>query len=201
MRCNYQLKKYPDAIDYAQDVISVEKINTELIYKSHYIIAQSQLATQQYDEALPEFQTVVNTAKNELGAESHYLIAYINYLKKDYKKSEKTIFDFLKGNGEYATWVTKSLILLADNYVALGDNFQAKTTLKSVISDSDIPELIKTAQEKLDKIIAQEEAEKQAKLIPLEPLKVEFKGDTTEQKRLFNNDTLVAPKMEEPKHD
>jgi hypothetical protein len=69
--------------------------------------------------------------------------------------------------------------------VALKDNFQAKTTLKTVISDSKTPELIKMAQEKLDKILADEEAAKKAKLMT-EPLNIEFKGDTTEQKKLFN---------------
>ncbi len=215
MRCNYKLKNYPDAIDYAYNVVGTEKTGIELTNEAHYIIASSRLAvvqnekahlidtlkfdTQKYDDALAEFQAVANTAKNELGAESHYNIAYIYYLKNNYKQSEKSIFDFIKGSGDFPYWTTKVLILLADNYIALKDNFQAKTTLKSVISDSDIPELIKIAQKKLDKIIADEEAAKLPQ-ITIDPVQLQFKGDSTEQKKLFN-EPVIVPQKGEPKHE
>jgi tetratricopeptide (TPR) repeat protein len=199
MRCNYQLKNYADAIDYSTKVLSIEKASNELMHEAHYIIAQSQLAGQKYDEALAQFQSVANTSKSELGAESHYNVAYIHYLKNNYKQSEKAIFDFINGDGDYPYWTTKALILLADNYVAMKDNFQAKTTLKSVITDSDIPELIKTAQEKLDKIIADEEAVKQPKMT-LDPMQIQFKGDSTEQKKLFTEPVITTPEGE-PKHE
>ena len=83
--------------------------------------------------------------------------------------------------------------------MALKDNFQAKTTLKSVISDSDIPELIKTAQEKLDKINADEEAAKAPKM-ELAPVQIQFKGDSTEQKKLFT-EPVLPPTEEEPKKE
>jgi TolA-binding protein len=51
----------------------------------------------------------------------------------------------------YDYWVTKTFILLADNYVALKDTFQAKATLQSVIDnykgDDDI---LPTAKQKLE---------------------------------------------------
>jgi len=53
----------------------------------------------------------------------------------------------------YDYWVTKTFILLADNYVALKDNFQAKATLQSIIEnykgDDDI---LPTAKQKLDQL-------------------------------------------------
>ncbi len=191
MRCHYQLKNYADAIEYANKVLVIDKVSNELTYESHYTIAQSMMATGRQEDALAEFRTVANTTKNEYGAESSYYIAYIQYLKGAYKQSEKTIFNFINGDGDFPYWVTRSLILLADNYVALKDNFQAKTTLNSIISDSDIPELIKSAQEKLDAIVAAEEAAKQATINP-EPIKLRFEGDTLEQKELFN-EPVVAP--------
>ncbi len=191
MRCNYQLKNYADAIEYANKVIVIDKVSNEIMYESHFTIAQSMMAIQKPDDALAEFRSVANSTKNEYGAESSYYIANIQYLKGEYKQSEKTIFNFVNGDGDFPYWVTKALILLSDNYMALKDNFQAKTTLNSIISDSDIPELIKLAQEKLDKIVAAEEAAKQAVTIP-EPLKLRFEGDSTEQKKLFN-EPVVAP--------
>ncbi|MES2593530.1 MAG: tetratricopeptide repeat protein [Bacteroidota bacterium] len=192
MRCSYQLKNYTDAISYAGKVASLEKNSNELVHELHYITAQSMMATQRYDEALAEFRAVANTAKSDIGAESFYNIAFIQYIKKDYKQSEKTIFDFVNNEGDHPYWVTKALILLADNYVALGDNFQAKTTLKSITTDSDIPELMKIAQEKIDQITAAEEAAKQPKP-QIEPLQLKFEGDSTEQKKLFNEPIQPTP--------
>jgi len=194
MRCNYQLKNYTDAIDYSAKVLTLEKVSTELSSEAHYTIAQSHLAVQKYEDAMAEFQAVANISKNEMGAEAQYNIANINYIKANYKQSQKSIFDLINGDGDFPYWTTKALILLADNYVALNDDFQAKTTLKSIITESDIAELIKAAQEKLDKIIAAEEAAKQPK-IELEPLKLQFEGDSTEQKKLFN-EPVISPEGE-----
>ena len=192
MRSAYQLKNYPEAIDYANKVLGLEKIGLELSNEAHYIIAQSYLATERYDDAFAEFKALANTAKNEMGAEAGYNAAYILYLKKEYKQSQKAVFDFA-GDSDYEYWVSKAFIVLADDYVALNDLFQAKTTLKSVISDSKTPELIKAAQEKLDKIIADEEAAK-LKKVEAEPLKVGFEGgDPAEQEKLFKEPATAEP--------
>ncbi|MCE9540339.1 MAG: tetratricopeptide repeat protein, partial [Bacteroidetes bacterium] len=185
MRCNNQLKNYQEAILYSNQILALDKLSNELKHEAHFTIAQAMLATLKYDDAIAEFRAVAYSAKNELGAEASYNVAFIQNLKLEYKQSEKTIFDFINGDGDYPYWVTKALILLADNYSSQNDNFQAKTTLKSIISDSDIPELIKTAQEKLDKITVAEETVKQIKTVS-EPVEIKFEGDSTEQKKLFN---------------
>jgi TolA-binding protein len=194
MRCYYQLKNYPEAINYSNKLLALDKVTNELTQEAHYNIAQSLLASQKYDEAMAEFRALSNTLKNEIGAESSYQIASIFYLKQNYKQSEKSIFDFINNEGDYPYWVTKALILLADNYVAMNDNFQAKTTLKSIITDSDIPELIKIAQEKTDKIIAAEEAAKQVK-IDTNPVELKFEGDSLEQKKLFIESDSIPSKQ------
>jgi TolA-binding protein len=49
-------------------------------------------------------------------------------------------------------WVAKTYILIADNYVAMKDTFQAKSTLQSVIENYDDTEdgILSLAKEKLD---------------------------------------------------
>lgn len=192
MRCNFQLKKYEDAITYANKVLAIEKIEQGLSNEAHNIAAQSYFAMQRYDEAMAEFKNLANL-KNNLGAEASYSIANIWYLKNEYKKSEKAIFDLIKSGNGSTYWVAKALILQSDNYVALANLFQAKATLKGVISDAEDAELIKVAKEKLDKIIADEEAAKQKAMQQPEPLKVEFDGNSNEQNRLFNDVQPVVP--------
>ena len=102
------------------------------------------------------------------------------------------MFDFIKGGKGTVYWISKALILQADNYVATANNFQAKATLQGVIEDSEIPELIKVAQEKLDKINADEEAAKKTKAVE-EPIKLEFEENTDKQNELFEESTTVPP--------
>jgi hypothetical protein len=49
-------------------------------------------------------------------------------------------------------------MLLADNFVAIGDNFQAKETLQSIIDNSEDTAAVAEANEHLQKIIADEKA-------------------------------------------
>jgi TolA-binding protein len=204
MRSSYDLKNFTDAAMYANRVLKIENVSTELTNEAHYDLAMSALQVPDNDMALAEFRAVANSSKAEIGAESQYHIAEILYNKQDYKGSKKVVFDLIGGDGEYPYWVTKAMIVLSDDYVALKDNFQAKGMLKGIIDESDIPELIKIAQEKLDKIIADEEAAKQQKM-NADPLKVGFEGNTPEQDKLFN-DPAGTPqenkeKEGEPKHD
>ncbi|MFL5765505.1 MAG: tetratricopeptide repeat protein [Bacteroidia bacterium] len=206
MRCNFILKNNPDAATYANRVIKIENVSTELLNEAHYDLAMIAMAVPDNETALAEFRSVANSSKAEIGAESQYHIAEILYMKQDYKGSKKVVFDLIGGDGEYPYWVTKAMIVLADDYVALNDNFQAKGMLKGIIDESDIPELIKIAQEKLDKINADEEAAKTKKMAP-DPLKVGFEGNSPVQDKLFTEPESTPPenkvenKEGEPKHD
>ena len=51
-------------------------------------------------------------------------------------------------------WVAKTFILIADNYVAMNDNFQAKSTLQSILENYEGKEedILPVAKEKLEKL-------------------------------------------------
>jgi len=197
MRSSYEALQSQDVIVYANRVLKIENVSQDLANEAHFYVAHVTLGISDYDFAQSEFQAVANSSKAEMGAESQYYVAYIFHVKKDYKQSKKVVFDLINGDGDYPYWVTKGMILLADNYVAMNDNFQAKGYLKIVIDESDTPELIKIAQEKLDKITAAEEAAKQMKTV-VEPIKVEFEGNTPNNNKLFTEPTKeIAPEVKE----
>jgi TolA-binding protein len=202
LRSYYNTKSSEEIIVYANKVLKIENVDAQLINEAHYDIAQTYLSMQKLDEAQAEFQSVANSSKAEIGTESKYNVATIFYQKQDFKQSKKLVFELINGDGDYPFWVTKAMILLADNYVALKDNFQAKGMLKGIIDESDIPELIKIAQEKLDKITADEEAAKQIKAVE-EPIKVEFEGNSPQQNKLFTDPATTTPPVNEgePKHE
>ncbi|MBL7883370.1 MAG: tetratricopeptide repeat protein [Bacteroidia bacterium] len=199
MRCNYNLKNYEQAISYASKLTGVENVGVEITNESRNIIAQSYLALQKLDDALAEFRVLAVNSKGNVSAEANYNIAYIYYLKNDYKASEKNIFEFIKAGKGTIYWISKCLILQADNYLAFKNIFQAKATLQGVIEDSEIPELIKIAQEKLDKINAEETAAKVNKTME-EPLKIQFEENSEKQNKLFDESTTI-PVGEELKNE
>lgn len=202
MRSYYNTQAYNDVIAYANKVLKIENVNEQLSSEAHYDMGHANIGLQKLDDAQAEFQAVANSSKAEIGTEAAYQVAAIFFEKNDYKQSKKLVFDLINGDGDYPYWVTKGMILLADNYVALHDNFQAKSYLKIVIDESDTPELIKTAQEKLNKIIAEEEAAKQMKTVE-EPIKVGFEGNGEQQNKLFTDPGTTTPESEkgEEKHE
>lgn len=59
-------------------------------------------------------------------------------------------FDLAKDMPNYDYWVAKTYILLADNYVRLKDNFQAKATLQSIIDNyKGKDDILPTARQKM----------------------------------------------------
>src|SRR5258708_40167876 len=115
-----------------------------------------------------EFDYNVANTKTIAAAEAKYNIANIEYHKGRYKASQKTCFDLVKELPNYDYWVAKTYILLADDYVAMKYNFQAKATLQSIIENyKGNDDILPAANQKLDK---------------LSPGRVNKKPDTSEQK-------------------
>jgi len=194
MRCSFQLRNYDAAITASNKVISTDKANPELLTEAHFVIARSAFELKNYDLSFTEFQTTANLAKGEVRVEAEYTIALLYYLKGAYKDSKTTLFEMIKTESAYPLWMTKGLILLSDNYLALKDNFQAKHTLKSVIESSDFKDQVKLAQDKLNVIL---ESEKTPPPVPESgDNKVEFKQNSEkENSKLFNENQLPGDSL------
>jgi TolA-binding protein len=117
--------------------------NTALLYRGKASYAQGNL-----ENALKEFKATL-TATDESGAEAQYLIAEILNKQKLYKESTEAAFKMPDNYGNYEYWLGKSFILIADNYGAQGENFQARATLNSIIENSPNKEIVELAKAKL----------------------------------------------------
>lgn len=197
MRCNYELGEYDEAITYAEKVTGMEKIADEVLHEAHLLIAKSAYEQNKVGLALPEFQKAANLSQTAIGAEAEYNVAEIQFKQGAYDASEKTILGIIKNRPSYPFWVAKAFILLSDNYVAKGDNFQAKLTLQNLIDKYDGEDLKIVAQQKLNDIIAKEndaELMKEMK-IKSDIYELHFNENNKEQK-LFEEapaDTLQTP--------
>ena len=79
--------------------------------------------------------------------------------------------DLVNDDPGYDLWITKAFMLLSDNFVAIGDNFQAKETLQSIIDNSEDANAVEESKIKLQKIIDDEKA-----------LEEKFKSEVEEMK-------------------
>lgn len=156
MLCYSQMRMPEDAINYVHLVRENEKTSQEDKFKTGLYAGLAYLQLADTTSALKEFTYTADNTKTISAAEARYNIANVQYLKRQYKVSQKSCFDLVKDLPNYDYWVAKTYILLADNYVGLKDNFQAKATLQSIIEnykgDDDI---LTTARQKLDMLSPQ----------------------------------------------
>ena len=155
--CYAQMEMPDDALNYVKLVRDNEKSSQEDKFKTGLYGGLAYLQKGDTTTAVKEFEYTVANTKTVAAAEAKYNIARVEYLKGRYKTSQKTCFDLVKDLPNYDYWVTKTFILLADNYVGLKDTFQAKATLQSVIDnykgDDDI---LPGAKRKLDQLSPQD---------------------------------------------
>ena len=163
MRSAWGLKDYENAPIAANKVLTSDNVSPEILNEAHLTIARSAMQKQNYDLAYNEYALTQAGSKNENAAEAAYFLAQIQYLRKDYKEAEKSIFDMIKQHAGYKSWVGKSFLLLSDNYLALNDTFQAKFVLTNFIDHTDLTELKVQAQDKLNKINEAEKAKSKGK--------------------------------------
>lgn len=151
--CYAQMKMPDDALKYAQLVRDYEKSSQEDKFKTGLYSGLAYLQKGDTTSAVKQFDYTVANTKTIAAAEAKYNVALIEYQKGRYKASQKTCFDLVKELPNYDYWVAKTYILLADDYVAMKDNFQAKATLQSIIDNyKGNDEILQTANDKLDKL-------------------------------------------------
>ena len=148
-----ELKMSDDVLKYVQLVKESDKASEEEKNSVDLYAGKAYLLKGDTEQAVKAFNSVVSKTKTLAAAEAKYNLAAIQYEKKDYKTSTKTCFDLINNMPSYDYWVAKAFILLSDNYVALKDNLQAKSTLLSIIDNYEgKDEIVATAKEKLQKI-------------------------------------------------
>jgi TolA-binding protein len=160
MRCYFKNKQYDQSLLYAQKLLAAEKVSNEITAEAHITNGRCALQTDDFATAKKEFQLTYKQS-SAIGAESRYNLALIEYKQNNYKTSQAKCFEIINEVPSYDYWIGKSFILLADNYVALKDTFQAKQTLQSIIDNFEVdpsdPEDIKAlATEKFNALEAKE---------------------------------------------
>jgi tetratricopeptide (TPR) repeat protein len=152
--CYAEMQMPDEALNYVKLIRGNEKTSQEDKFKTGLYAGKAYLQKGDTTSAVNDFDYTIANTKTVAAAEAKYNIADIEYLKHRYKTSQKTCFDLVKELPNYDYWVAKTYILLADDYVGLKDNFQAKATLQSIIDNyKGNDDILATAKQKLDKIM------------------------------------------------
>lgn len=152
MESFYHTSKFDSSSFYADKVIELGNITADSESSALLIKAKSLLAQEKGQEAEDALMSLINEYKTVQGAEALYLLAQKFHNEKKYTQSNETIFDFSAPFGVYDFWYGKSFVLLAKNYVELGETFQAKATLESIVENSTNEEIKNEAGEMLQTI-------------------------------------------------
>lgn len=144
------------ASNYLNKIKRFDNADPRVLQKADYTLARCALNAGDSLKALELFQEIANDNTGKLGAESLYLVAYI-YYSLDMTDSSKSAILSLKNNFPgYDYFVAKGFILMADNYTKLGDYFNAKAILQSIIENYEGEDLVELAKEKIEKILVLE---------------------------------------------
>ncbi len=187
------VEKYADLI-LEKGNVSARAENIALLYKG-----KASFERGNYDQAIDDFLKTLNAAKDVYGAEAQYLMAKAQYEQGKYAESIETLYDLNKNFSLYENWLGESFLLIADNYIALEENFQAKATLESLIENSPLPDIVKTAKERLQ-ALNELEAEQEQKEKEADSLQQEQENQIIiEEDSGTEEDTLSNPDGSQPK--
>lgn len=186
MRSAFYANQFEIALIECTKVLNTEKLSPQQTSEAKYIKAKSLYETSRLDDALIEFKAITKSAKNTTGAESYYYIGKIQFTKQDYKEVEKTVNKLISYEYSNDDWNNKGMLLLADAYIAKGDEEDAKIILQTIIDGKPKQEFIDEAKKRLDELKIKQEVRTSANADSQNnEMKVEF-NQTKKDSDLFD---------------
>lgn len=153
MKAYYRQSAYDNAVAYAEKVLENSKVDKNVKSDAHVIIARSAMQTGDEDRARAAYVQVERIASGELAAEALYYNAYFQNKEGDHEKSNQTVQRLAKDYSSYKYYAAKGLIIMAKNYYALEDAYQATYILESVIDNfSEFEDVLDEAEVELNRI-------------------------------------------------
>lgn len=136
MNSYFSLEDYQKAISAANQLLAQVELIPGSVAEALLVKGKSQRYLGQNSEAEDSFGLLIQESTTEEAAEALYLLALQYQEKGDFKGSNELVFDYSTPFSDFDYWYGSMFLLLADNYLKLGEVFQAKATLQSVIDQS-----------------------------------------------------------------
>jgi tetratricopeptide (TPR) repeat protein len=150
MKASYELKQYAEAVNYAEKVLQNSKIDNSIKSDAQVIIARSAMKTNNEAKAKTAYTEVQKIATGALAAEALYYDAYFKNKEGNFEGSNASVQKLAKDYSGYKLYGAKGLVLMAKNFYALKDAYQATYILESVTKNfTDFPEVVEEAKAEL----------------------------------------------------
>ncbi len=149
MIASFAIRKFQPSISYAERLMTLDGFIPESTPTALLTKAKAQRELNQKSQAEVTLLDLANTYKTIQGAEGVYLLAFSLQERGEVAKSNDVIFENSGPFADFDFWYGKMFLLLADNYLKTGEDFQAKATLESIVERSTNPEIKAEAQAKL----------------------------------------------------
>ncbi len=150
MKASYELKQYTNAVSYAEKVLQNDKIDNAIKSDAQIVIARSAMQTGEEEKAKTAYAEVAKIATGQLAAEALYFAAYFSNKEGNYEASNVSVQSLAKDYSGYKKFGAMGLVLMAKNFYALDDAYQATYILESVISNfTDYPDVVDEAKAEL----------------------------------------------------
>ncbi|WP_353778087.1 tetratricopeptide repeat protein [Winogradskyella sp. 3972H.M.0a.05] len=157
MNAYYQLEDYSKAETYAEKVLQNTKLDNKVKSDAQIIIARSAIKTGNEAKAKEAYAKVEKIATGVVAAEALYYNAYFKNKEGQFQASNNVVQKLAQDYSSYKYYSAKGLVVMAKNYYALNDAFQATYILESVISNfPEFDDVVEEAQAELSKIKAEE---------------------------------------------
>lgn len=141
-------KKFAEAEKYANAVISNTKNSAATLEQAKVIKARSLMQQGKDKDAQTAYTALEKSSNTEVAAEALYAKAFYQNKGKAFKSSNETIFKLANNYASEEYWGAKALVIMAKNYLALKDNYQASYTVDEIINNyGDFPEVVAEAKE------------------------------------------------------
>ena len=136
LAAHFGLGNHAEAITSADQLIALGDVMPGMVPKARLVKGKSQRALGKNAEAEDTYGFLIQEYTTEEAAEALLLLAQRYQEKGDFVGSNELIFDYSEGFSGFDYWYGHMFLLLADNYIQLDEEFQAKATLQSILDQS-----------------------------------------------------------------
>jgi len=160
MQAYYSEAAYLKTLTLTERVLSLSDLEPNLKWDALTLKAKSALAIKDSLTAATTYKMLETAPEPNIVAEALYYRAYQLYGEKQFEASNELIGKIAQLGSASGIWNVKALLLLAKNYYALEDSFQAVFVLESIIENFDAyPNQIEEAKSLLELYTVNEKSE------------------------------------------
>jgi len=153
MKAYYELKDYNKAVAAATEVLAMSEITDRVKSDAMLIEARSAMETGNEQKAKEAYQRVAELATGRVAAEALYYDAYFKNKEGAYQTSNEQVQKLARDYSGYKEFGAKGLVLMAKNFYALEDAYQATYILTSIEENfQEFPEVVAEAKTLLQQI-------------------------------------------------